>query len=242
MNVLLDEIGQKEGGKLSEEHKRNISEALTGRKLSEETKRKMSESRMGHIVTEKTRRRISKSFTGKKLSEEHKRAISGTNKRKGIRPPSRQGCVDSEETKRKRIEARKGYKHSVETIRKMSVTHTGKEISEEQRRKISATLQGISLDEWDGFKSFEPYCVLFNDELKEIIRNRDERRCQICGKSEILNGRRLAVHHIDGDKMQGCDGKKWYLVALCDSCHSKPDTVIKEFLLISNLQAYKGGR
>ena len=31
-----------------------------------------------------------------------------------------------------------------------------------------------------------------------------------CGKSEILNGERLTVHHIDADKMQGCNGKNYH--------------------------------
>lgn len=87
---------------------------------------------------------------------------------------------------------------------------------------------------WQGGKSFEPYCHLFNEEKKEEIRNRDNRVCQLCGKSEILNGQRMSVHHVDGDKMQGC-GKGWYLITLCRSCNSKPDTVEKEFLIVSNL-------
>jgi len=88
---------------------------------------------------------------------------------------------------------------------------------------------------WNVGSSFEPYCINFNDTLKEKIRNRDNHICQLCGKSEILNGRKLAVHHIDGDKMQGCDGKKWHLCALCLSCNSQADTIEKEFLLISNI-------
>lgn len=100
---------------------------------------------------------------------------------------------------------------------------------------LSATLQGVSVDEWSGYVSFEPYCDKFNFRLKEKIRNRDNRTCQLCGKSELLNGRRLAVHHIDGDKMQGCNGKKWYLGSLCMSCNFKKDTIEKEFLIISNI-------
>jgi len=44
----------------------------------------------------------------------------------------------------------------------------------------------------------------------------------------------LSVHHIDADKMQGCNGKKWYLCVLCRSCNSRPDTVEKEFLIVTN--------
>lgn len=114
----------------------------------------------------------------------------------------------------------------------------GRVCTEETRRKRSAAFQGLSLDEWNGYTSFEPYCSLFNIELKEKIRNRDNRVCVLCGKSEILNGARLSVHHIDGDKMQGCNGKKWHLVALCKSCNSKSDTLEKEFLLVARSRGF----
>lgn len=89
---------------------------------------------------------------------------------------------------------------------------------------------------WQGGKSYEPYCHLFNVERKENIRNRDGRVCQLCGKSGIENGERLSVHHIDGDKMQGCEGKGFYLCALCRSCNSKKDDDVKEFLIVANNQ------
>ena len=51
---------------LSEEHRKKISEALTGRHLSEMTKQKISESLKGREAWNK----------GKRLSEEHKRRMS----------------------------------------------------------------------------------------------------------------------------------------------------------------------
>ena len=94
----------------------------------------------------------------------------------------------------------------------------------------------MSLDEWEEYVSFEPYCRLFNEKKKEEIRNRDNRVCRLCNKNEILNCRRLSVHHIDGDKMQGCNDKKWYLASLCLSCNTKKDTIEKEFLIVSNMR------
>jgi len=99
---------------------------------------------------------------------------------------------------------------------------------------------GENSPNWQNGRSFLPYCPKFNDELKESIRNRDGRTCVLCGKGEILNGRKLSVHHIDSDKMQGCRGKNWYLCALCISCNSRPDTVEKEFLIVSNLSPISG--
>lgn len=168
------------------------------------------------------------------------------------------GREHSEETKRKMSESRVRYyednehnwlgrKHSEKTKRRMSETASLLERSEEHkqnlakaqaslevRKRKSATIRGISLDEWDGFSSYEPYCDKFNDKLKERVRNRDHRVCRLCGKSEILEGKRLSVHHIDGDKMQGCNEKNWYLVALCSRCHGVKDTPEKEFLIVTN--------
>lgn len=72
---------------------------------------------------------------------------------------------------------------------------------------------------WLGGKSFEPYCQKFNEYLKEEIRDAFGRKCFLCGVSE--NGRKLSVHHINFDKQAGCYGKKWNLIPLCTSCHTK---------------------
>jgi len=153
-------------------------------------------------------------WTGKKFTEGHKRRMSEA--KIGNRHPLY------------------GKTHSSETRRKISESKKGKKKSEEHKQKISAARQGISLEEWMGYTSFAPYCHLFDFELKEKIRNRDGRKCVLCGKSEILNGRRLSVHHINGDKMQGCNGKPWYLCTLCQSCNTKTDTLEKEFLIVAN--------
>lgn len=54
--------------------------------------------------------------------------------------------------------------------------------------------------------------------LKERIRDRDRRRCQLCGKTAVENGRKLDVHHIDEDK-HNLDPSN--LITLCASCHGK---------------------
>ena len=72
---------------------------------------------------------------------------------------------------------------------------------------------------WLGGKSFEPYCYKFNNELKEYVRDKFDRRCFVCGTPE--NGRKLSVHHVDYNKLQGCKGKTWVLIPLCNSCHNK---------------------
>ena len=152
-------------------------------------------------------------------------------------------------TVRSRSEAKKTYRFTEEHRNNLSKARLnymkkhghpfdGLKLSLEHKRKISATRQGIIIEDWDKFISFEPYCPKFDIKLKEKIRNRDERKCCICGKSEILNGERLSVHHIDGDKMQGCDGKKFYLSALCRRCNARKDNDEKEFLIVANSQVY----
>ena len=72
---------------------------------------------------------------------------------------------------------------------------------------------------WRGGISFEPYCFRFNEQLKEYVRQKFNRKCVLCGISE--NGEKLSVHHVDYNKLQGCQGHTWVLVPLCHSCHSK---------------------
>jgi len=63
------------------------------------------------------------------------------------------------------------------------------------------------------------YCDKFNYKCKESNRDKFYRKCFLCGKLETK--RKLDVHHVDYDKKQGCNDKKWLLVPLCQSCHGK---------------------
>lgn len=69
---------------------------------------------------------------------------------------------------------------------------------------------------WKGGISLEAYGLEFNEDLKEVIRNRDRRKCQICEKTELENKEKLSVHHIDYDKRNN-DPKN--LITLCRICH-----------------------
>lgn len=84
------------------------------------------------------------------------------------------------------------------------------------------------------------YCNKFNDECREHNRDKYDRECFICGKDESDNSRRLSVHHVDMNKDQGCDGEKWKLVPLCQSCHSRAHSELWqariEYLLSSDKQ------
>ena len=78
---------------------------------------------------------------------------------------------------------------------------------------------GANIYNWKGGKSFEPYSVMFNQQLKDIVRMRDNYICQECGKTEEQEGRRLSVHHCDYDKLN--TSIDYNLIALCRSCNAK---------------------
>ena len=97
-----------------------------------------------------------------------------------------------------------------------------------KKPEVRAKLSGENSAAWEGGTSFLPYCRKFNDIRREQVRNNYERICASCGANELFDGRRLAVYHVDGDKMQGCKrsdwfglGGRWFLVPLCQSCHGK---------------------
>ena len=93
--------------------------------------------------------------------------------------------------------------------------------SENTRRRHSATLQGIAYDEWEGYASESQYCPLFDEACRESNRDKYGRRCFLTGLPESENvakngkSRKLSVHHVDMDKQQGCNGRRWKLVPLC---------------------------
>lgn len=77
-SIIKRSITQK-GKKLSEEHRRKLSESQKGKKrkpLSEETKRKIGEASKGRKASEETRRKLSEAHIGKPLSEERKNHLS----------------------------------------------------------------------------------------------------------------------------------------------------------------------
>jgi group I intron endonuclease len=103
-------------GRLTEEHKRKISEAHRGMTYSEETKKRLSEINRGRKLSDEHRR---------KLSEAHR----GNQYNKGKHP--------SEETRRKIGDAHRGLRRSDETRRKISEANKGKVISPEHRSAVS---------------------------------------------------------------------------------------------------------
>jgi len=90
------------------------------------------------------------------------------------------------------------------------------------RKPWNKNLKGYMAGEkhynWQSGKSFEPYGLEFNKDLKEVIRNRDRRKCFICEKTELENNKKLDCHHIDYNKRNSNPNN---LISLCRSCHIK---------------------
>lgn len=124
----------------------------------------------------------------------------------------------SDETLAKLSKARVGKNMSKETRDKISASNLNP--SDETRIKMSCAKQNIDRSEWLGFICNTPYCEKFNDACRERIRDKYNRLCFLCGKSEKDNGKRLSVHHVDMNKDQGCNGNMWSLVPLCAHHHA----------------------
>jgi len=95
-----------------------------------------------------------------------------------------------------------------------------KKITQYAIRCKSCAVKGEFNIRWNEGSSTKPYPFIFNDELKEQIRKRDEYICQKCKITEeehlTVYGKILGIHHIDYDK-QNCQEEN--LVTLCNECN-----------------------
>ena len=182
--------------------------------LSDVTKKKMSVAKMGREVSGVTKEKISESQMGNKNRLGHKHS-DATKKNMAIAHLKR--YEDPLEREKQREGTLKRYEDPLER-EKTSIT--GKKYWEDPENRIlhSCRLLGITREDWDGFGS--TYCELWNEELREYIRDKYNRVCFICGKTEEENGRKHDVHHIDYNKDCGCDETECKLVPLCRSCHA----------------------
>ena len=62
------------------------------------------------------------------------------------------------------------------------------------------------------------YGTEFDNALKEQVRFRDKYKCQICGCSQLENGKQLDCHHKDYNKRHNFLNN---LISLCMGCHRK---------------------
>ncbi|HUU15565.1 MAG TPA: HNH endonuclease [Sedimentisphaerales bacterium] len=160
----------------------------------------------GHLVSDETRERIRVA----KLGSHHSAESNEKNRRAHL------GKKQSEESKIKSRRAQLGKPKP-----KVSAALKGRTYDdlygEEKAREIKAKRSGERNCNWAGGLSRFPYPLLFNNDIKKFVRERDS-ICQLCGKTKEENGQSLSIHHIDYDKENLATNN---LTALCRSCNSK---------------------
>lgn len=185
-----------------------------GSKMSPETIEKMRIAHTGKYPSLETRLKRSKSLKGRVKSQETRDKISKANKGKKRTP----------EVRAKMREMRKNI--PLELREKYRISSTGRKHTAETRKKMCGSGNG----RWLGGKSFEPYCVLFNKEFKERVREFFDHKCVECGKSEEENGEKHCVHHVNYHKDACCNKDvKPLFVILCRSCHNKTNHGNREY-------------
>jgi 5-methylcytosine-specific restriction endonuclease McrA len=129
-----------------------------------------------------------------------------------------------------------GHIPSEETKRKMSSAHKGIIFSKSHKENISKNRRGKNVGEnhpgWNGGYSIKNYPSVFNRQIKERIRVRDNFKCQICGIPELETLTRLDVHHINYNKKDCAESN---LISLCKVCHTKTNydrLYWKSFLIV----------
>ena len=113
-------------------------EGASGMIKTEETRRKLSRANSGKTLTVEQKQRISEVQRGKKRSPmpiEVREKISAVTK----------GRVVSEETREKLRIINIGKRHTEEAKEKISAAHTGRVVSEETRRKLSLANKGMKM-------------------------------------------------------------------------------------------------
>ena len=111
-----------------------------------------------------------------------------------------------------------GKKNSFKADRCLSCASKIRKYSELTRKKISENTKGEKNRNWAGGKSFEVYTKLFNRQLKDRVRTRDNFKCQLCGTPELECKKRLSIHHINYNKQ---NNELTNLVSLCMKCHAR---------------------
>lgn len=94
----------------------------------------------------------------------------------------------------------------------------------EERSRKARMRTGEKSHNYHGGVSFELYGLEFDKKLKEVIRKRDNYRCQQCFRHQdelfTKNGKKynLVIHHVDYNKRNNDSNN---LISLCRNCHAQ---------------------
>ena len=95
-----------------------------------------------------------------------------------------------------------------------------KEEGRDTKRRASISLSHRMMPKekhsnWQGGKSYEPYTIDFDKEIKQLVLELRGNTCFLCGSNEGV----VCIHHIDYNKQNSNDITN--LIPLCRSCHMK---------------------
>jgi len=189
---------RRKGAKNSPEHTAALVKANTGRKDTKEVKEKKRQAQLGKKHTAAAKKKMSDAKKGKK--------------------PWNYGVPMNPEYKANHLATRPRNPLAPEHKKAISDAHKGKH---EGELNCMFGRTGDKAPRWLGGISYLPYCDKFDDDFKECIRNKHNRRCFLCGTTEKKNGRKLAVHHVNYHKNCLCDDVTCEFVPLCLKCHGK---------------------
>ena len=198
---FMTEEGIKERKKLREDH--------LGMKASEGTKKKMKDSRF----------EFNKTDEGMKFMQQQSKNMKGENN--PMKDPKireiHSDAMSSTEFRQNRSE------YMLTDKNPMKDPIVAKKTGDSQRGEKNHMygLRGEETPNWQGGISFEPYCIKFNKEFKDRVRDFFNGCCYVCGVGQSELGQKLDVHHVNYNKMVCCNDVKPLFVPLCRSCHAK---------------------
>lgn len=182
------------------------------RKHTQEEKEAVRSKLLGHPVLPQTREKIRRTLQGHTLSDETRLKISKTLRSNRNNWTAKLKCAWADPDRRAK---RLAIMSSQEYKDKIGYASREKWNDPDFRKRMS----GENASMWNGGKSFEPYCVKFNDEFKNRVRAYFNYTCFECGTLETTV--RLSVHHVTGNKQTCCDDSEIAFIPLCRSCHAK---------------------
>jgi hypothetical protein len=206
-----------------------------GKHHTKESKEKNRNAHLKENLSKETIKRMSDSHRGFKHTEESKQKMSVA--RQGENHPS-YGKKRSVEQRQRMVKAQKKYWDDPASREKASIAQKKYWDDPISHEKASATQQGIPYEEWESFACELPYCPDFNEKCRESNREKYNRKCFLTGLPESENidkngkQRKLSIHHVDMDKGQGCNGKRWRLVPVCMNWHGKVHNELWESRII----------
>ena len=155
-------------------------------------------------------------------TEEHKKIVSKNSKNywNSLEYSKRKELILKIANSQRKLETRLKRSNTMKKLRKETNNYN------DAGKKLSLYLKEHPINRkkdknsnWKGGISFNPYPDLFNNNLKNKIKNRDNNQCQnpLC----VNRSKRLTIHHIDYIKENLSETN---LITLCNSCNVRANS------------------